>query len=178
MPKSNRSAFSASKACTTTCGISSAAGVSTPTPRFPRDRREQTELTAAGRQRSVAFQSRRLHRRLLDAGRRRRPRGALPARHPDGVGTLVFEVEDIERRSSCSSARRHADRRHRDVQGRRRHAARLLDHDAVRRHHVPLLRAPRLRATVPGCGARPAARRARTRSVSSASITSPRTSRP
>jgi 4-hydroxyphenylpyruvate dioxygenase len=64
---------------------------------FQRDRREQSG--ADGRRAAAlgGFSSRRLHRDLLDARRRRRSRGALLKRHPDGVGTLAFRVENAAR---------------------------------------------------------------------------------
>ena len=41
-----------------------------------------------------------LRHRLLEPAGRRRAGVALLGRHPDGVGTLAFEVEDIERPST------------------------------------------------------------------------------
>ena len=98
-------------------------------------------------------------------------------KHPDGVGTLVFEVEDIDKTfRAARGARRHADRRHRDVHRRRRHAAPVLDHDAVRRLHVPVSASA---AAIARCSRVPrhTTAAARTSSASRRSITSRRTSR-
>ena len=75
--------------------------------------------------------------------------------------------------------RRDADRRRAARQGRARQRDRLvLDHDALRRHHLPLHRAPRLPRDLPGLrDARQAERRDAIGSASSASTTPPRTSR-
>ena len=67
-------------------------------------------------------------------------------KHPDGVGTVVFEVEDVGARFRLLEERGGTPIT--DVQEHRddgRHAAHVLHHDAARRHHLPLRRAARLR---------------------------------
>ena len=106
----------------------------------------------SGRQKSAVFQAGDVVR---DRARRRSGEGGRAARflskHPDGVGTLDFEVEDIEQTFRCSSSaaarRSPTSRRSRTP---RRQAAPVLDHHAVRRHHVPLPPAPRLQGVFPG----------------------------
>jgi len=80
-----------------------------------------------------------------------RPRGAVP-RQPPRRGRHA-QLRGRGRGADVRAARRprrHADRRHRNVSRRRRYAAPVLDHHAVRRLHVPVPRAPRLPQPVPG----------------------------
>src|SRR5690606_23238505 len=59
--------------------------------------RSSPELEAQGRQRSACFEAGKIHvvcsSPLGEGGRAAR----FLAKHPGGVGTLIFEVEDIER---------------------------------------------------------------------------------
>ena len=113
------------------------------------------ELEQQGRQKSACFQAGnvlvvcsspvgeggRAARFLREAPRRRRHadlrgRGHRAARSrllEERGGTPIDDIQTFTRR--------------------RRHAAPVLDHDAVRRHHVPLPRAPRLPRAVPRRGA-------------------------
>ena len=110
------------------------------------------ELTRAGRQKSLAFLAGNCVVVCIE------PRGEggrawrWLRKHPDGVGTLNFEVEDVEKAFRLLEGRgRDADRRRPALRGRERERDRLLlDHDALRRHDVPLRRAARLRALYPG----------------------------
>ena len=141
--------------------------------RLRRDWRERRPSSSTkGRQRSA----------VLPGGRRRVRRAASRVgeggrawrylrKHPDGVGTLVFEVEDIEQdvpRCSTSAAARSIT----DIQRftrRRRHAGHVLDHHAVRRHAPSASSSARLPARCsPGCRARRSRAAARTASASSA----------
>ena len=115
------------------------------------------------------------------AARRGRPRArASCASTPTASARSIFEVEDIERTFALLEERGGTPID--DIQTftrRRRHAAPVLDHHAVRRHDVPLPRAPRLPRAVPGRRAgRSAARRQQRVRLPARSITSPRTSRP
>ena len=128
-------------------------------------RRDRRELRGAdaGRPAEVG----RLPRRQLRGGvhhpaRRGRARRALAAqvprrrRHAELRGR--GRGEDVP---PARGPRRDADRRRAARQGRARQRDRLvLDHDALRRHHLPLRRAPRLPRALPGLrDVRQAARR-------------------
>ena len=136
--------------------------------------RSGPELEREGRQRSAAFQAGDalfvIHQPVGEGGRAWR----YLRKHPEGVGTVVFEVEDIDRAFALLDER--GGTFITDVQrftDDERHAGDVLDHHAVRRHHLPLHRAPRLPRPVPGLRRRAARRRrpAETASASSASIT-------
>jgi 4-hydroxyphenylpyruvate dioxygenase len=117
--------------------------------------RSSPDLEARGRQRSAAFTAGDVAVVVSSpiAGAAGPPSRAARflAKHPDGVGTLVFEVEDVDHAFRELEARGGTpiDEIH-DLHQRRRHSAPVLDHHAVRRHHLPLRRAPGLRAAVPG----------------------------
>ena len=92
------------------------------------------------------------------AGGRGRARLALLRKHPDGVGTLNFEVEDVERTFRLLDARGGTfieDIQRVDDRGGK--LALLLHHHSVRRHHLPLRPARR----VPGALPRDASRKPR-----------------
>ena len=101
------------------------------------------ELTKAGREKSVAFMA----GNCVVVCIAPRGEGGRAARwlrkHPDGVGTLNFEVEDVEKTFRLLEGRGGTpDRRRAARQGRARRRDRLLlDHHALRRHHLPLHRA-------------------------------------
>ena len=148
-------------------------------------RRDRRELRGAdrARPREVArLHGGQLRGHLHRPARRRAARASRYLRkHPDGVGTLNFEVEDAAQAfAPAREARRHAHRRDPSRRRTRRRRDRvLLDRHALRRHDVPLHRAQGLPRALPGFEAYDdAARRGERRSASRASTTSPRTSRP
>ena len=101
-----------------------------------------SDLERAGRQRSAVFEAGAVRivcsEPLGEGGRAWR----YLRKHPDGVGAVVFEVEDAERCFRLLEERGGTPitdvQEHRDP---RRHAADLQHHDAARRHDLPLRRA-------------------------------------
>ena len=144
-PSSSLSASSASKRSTTTCTTSSASR------RFFVDKLDFAEIgavVAGARARGAAAlggasrPATSLFVMLPAASARAAAPGASCASTPTASARSCFEVEDIERDvRAARRARRHVDHRHPALHGRRRHAGDVLDHHAVRRHHVPLRRA-------------------------------------
>ena len=82
-------------------------------------------------------------------------------KHPDGVGTLVFEVDDIDRTFRLVESRGGTpiDRRRQRVKDGGGTFQTFGITTPVRRHHVPLRRASRLPRPLPGHGPPPRAPR-------------------
>ena len=121
------------------------------------------EIEREGRQRSAAFRAGDalyvIHQPVGEGGRAWR----YLRKHPEGVGTVVLDVEEIDRTFRLLDER--GGTLITDVQrfsDDGRHAGDVLHHHAVRRHHLPLRRAARVLAALPGLRApRQPARRGR-----------------
>ncbi len=119
------------------------------------------ELTKAGRQKSLGFMADDCVVVCIEPRGNESRAARWLRKHPDGVGTLNFEVEDVgEDFRSAREAGRHPHPRRQASERRGRHVRLLLDHHALRGHHLPLHPAGRVPAAVPGLrGARPTAGR-------------------
>ena len=146
----------------------------------PRPGAARPSSSSSGQQTSAVLRGRQHQGRVQLAGRARAaaPR-ASSRKHPDGVGTLIFEVEDIEQHvRAARGARRHADRRHPDVPATT--AARCASSRSPRRSATCTFRFRErdgYRALFPGAVPRRRRRRHEPVRLRARSITSRRTSR-